>query len=134
MFMKNFLIRLTALVSFAIASMAFAAPDVNTDNYYVNANNTAFTKALAVPETNITVLNYSDESVYVIVPNSPINVEVFSGNSRTISRNGYYGYTQLVLQDWNGITFFNQGVCRRAIVTVNGRPGYYHVSIDGKFC
>lgn len=92
------------------------------------------TKTLTVPETNITALNYSDESIYVVVPNSPINFEVFSGNSRTISRNGYYGSTQLVLQDWNRITFFNQYVCRRAIVTVDGRPGSYRVSVDGKYC
>jgi hypothetical protein len=131
--MKKLLIGLTTLFSLAIGSMAFATAADNS-GYYLNSNNTSITKTLTVPETNITALNYCDESIYVIVPNSPINYEVFSGNSRTISRNGYYGSTQLVLQDWNRITFFNQYVCRRAIVTVDGRPGAYRVLIDGKYC
>lgn len=135
--MKKLLLALTMLFSLAIGTMTLAA---NVGDYYLNSNQSGMTKALYLPDTNITVLNYSQESIYVVIPNSTINYEVPSGLSRTISRDGYRGLTWLMLQDWNRITFFptmehpEQRVCRRAIVTVSGVPGNYYLNIDNRFC
>ena len=128
--MKKILIALATTLSLAAATTTFAA-NTGTNDYYISSGDQIASKAFVVPATNITVLNYSDEFIYLA---SPVNYQIPSGNSRTISRNAYYDSTHIVLQDWNYTTFYDRFVCRRAIITVDGRPGYYRISVDGRYC
>ena len=131
--MKKTLVTLVTTASTLVASFAFAASGYYSKLDAAPAALTGNAKALAVPATNITVLNYSEETIYVVVPGA-INDKVLSGRSDTISHDSLYNDTHLVLQDWNHNSFFDQNVCRRAIVTVDGRPGSYHINVDRKFC
>ncbi|VVC75236.1 hypothetical protein AQUSIP_05240 [Aquicella siphonis] len=132
--MKKMLTTLAATASIVAVSFAFAAAKVDSGVYYSTQHPKAGMKALAVPATNITVTNYSDELIFAVVPGSPIDDRIGSGKSDTISNDSYYGDTHLVLLDWNRSVFFDQNVCRRAIVTVDGRPGSYHIDVNRKFC
>lgn len=131
--MKKILTFVALAMSTAVVSVA-SAETKNSNVYYSTLHPSTSAQAFAVPATNITVINYSQETIYAIVPNSPINDQLFSGKSDTISNNSYYGDTHLVLQDWNRSTFFDQYVCRHAIVTVDGQPGGYHINVDRKYC
>lgn len=117
-----------------LAVVISTAAAADNTGYFSTLHPAAGIAAMAVPATNITVVNYSDETIFALVPNSPIYDQLLSGKSDTISNNSLYSDTHLVLQDWNRNTFFEQNVCRRAIVTVDGRPGNYHINVDRKFC
>jgi hypothetical protein len=121
-----------AMIASTLA-VSFAANAADVSSYYSTLHPKA-SKTLSVPPTNITVLNYSEEAIFAIVPGTPINDMLRAGKSDTISHDTYYGDTRLVLQDWNRYTMYDQYVCRRAIVTVDGRPGYYRISVDRKYC
>lgn len=122
-----------AMIASTLA-VSFAANAADIGSYYSTLHPKASSKTLAVPATNITVLNYSEEAIFAIIPGTGINDMLTAGKSDTISNDTYYGDTRLVLQDWARYTFFDQYVCRRAIVTIEGRPGYYRYTVDRKFC
>ncbi|MBX3709017.1 MAG: hypothetical protein KIT56_00035 [Gammaproteobacteria bacterium] len=134
--MKKSLLGFVTVLIVLAASLALAANASNINaGYYSSAGSKAMTAAsvLALPPTNITVLNYSEERIFVAVPNV-FEYEIPTGNSRTIAHDSYYGDTSLILSDWNHNRFWESTVCRRAIVVVDGRPGNYHISVDRKFC
>lgn len=119
--MKKFLIVLTALASLTAASLTLAFNSA----YYINDTNT--TKAFAVPTTNITVLNYSDRTIFIT---SPVSYDIPAGTSRTVSRNAYDGYTHISISYNNG-SYLSQDVCPRALVII---PNNYIPTFDNRFC
>jgi hypothetical protein len=123
-------IRCLALLGLLTATTAFADTQSKSSGYY----SAAYSKAakLVVPATNIAVLNYSDDVVFAYVPGA--SVTLYSGNANTFRHESYWGDTQLTLQDPVHNTFFNQYVCHRAVVTIDGRPGYYRTTVDRRYC
>jgi hypothetical protein len=134
-FMKNILILLVSMLALSTASMAATTETKNTEtknnDYFVSSNtNNLQSKMFVLPATNITVLNYSDTSIYVIIPGTSIDYEITSGNSRTISRLGYYGDTRLLIENWFHYNILDRYICNRSIVTVDSS----HITIDRKYC
>lgn len=124
-------IRALTLVGLLTATAVFADAKSTSNGYY----NVPYTKSFAhtlVPATNISVLNYSDDTVYAIVPG--LGVTLFSGNATTFRLDNFYGETYMTLQDPWQRPFFTQYVCRRAIVIVDGRPGAYRINVDRRYC
>jgi len=130
--MKKWFINILALTSLIWTTVIFANKEI--DNAYHIKKSTTVQNGISVPATNITILNYSEESIFVVVPGTSLYDLLYAGRSDTIFNNSYYGDTRIMLQDWNRITFFDQYVCRRAILTVDGRPGSYRIMLDKKYC
>lgn len=136
--MKKVLLSLLTTASLLATSLVSAAT-VDLSGYYsaLHPKATVASKALLLPPTNITVTNYSEDLIFVAVPGA-IDDAVPSGKSDTISHDSYSGSTHLVLQYINryGVraTFFDQYVCQRAMLTVDGRDGFYHSDIDARYC
>src|SRR5579862_4166024 len=124
--MKKILTTVAAVVSAFAVSMACAETPKN-NGYFSSMNPGAGSKSLTVPATNITVINMTDGYIYVTVPGTTISDMVYTGKSDTISNDGLYRDTHLALLDFNHATFFDQFVCRRAIVTVDGYTGNFHI-------
>lgn len=124
-------VRAVALLGLLATGCAFANTQTATTGYYT-APYVKAAKTALVPATNIAILNYSDDTVYAYVPGAGITL--FSGNTNTFRHDTYFGDTQLTLQDPVHTTFFNQYVCHRAIVTIDGRPGYYRTTVDRRYC
>lgn len=131
--MKKMLSFVAAAISAATVTMAYADTPKNND-YYSSMRPGAGSASLMVPITNITVINMSDRFIYVTVPNTTISDMVYTGKSDTIS-NDSTGYdTHLVLLDSYHATFFDQFVCRRAVVMVDGTSGNFHINVDRRYC
>lgn len=141
--MKKLALSLLAITGLITASYAFATA---SSGYYStlhpNANTSASAKSPLFPPTDITVINSSTSLVHVVVPGTSINDTVAPPTNDPNApppndhiRNGsYYGTTEIVLQDPNFNTFFDQSFCRLAVVTINGCPGQYHVNVDNEYC
>lgn len=130
--MKKWFVNLLTVVCLLWTSITLAANAA--DQSYHSKQSVSPSTGIAVPATNITIINYSEESIYATVPGTSVYDILYAGRSDTIFNNAYYGDTRIVLQDWNRITFFDQYVCRRAIVSVDGRPGSYRIIVDRKYC
>lgn len=120
------LLKSVAFLSVLSATSAFAISGYSTAPYTKN-----FNRAL-VPATNIAVLNYSTDVVYASVPG--VGFTLFSGNDTTFTHPTYSGYTPLTLQDPYHNTFYSQQVCRYAVVFIDGHPGSYRTTVDGRYC
>lgn len=87
-------------------------------------------KAISVaymPATNISVLNYSDNTIYI---SQPLYKTINSGKAVTITHSSFYGDTYLVLENMYHQPIFSDYVCSHAIVTVDeGR-----VRIEESYC
>ena len=125
-------IRCLALLGLLTASAAYADAKSTNKGYYTAPYSKTALAAMVVPATNIAILNYSDDTVFAYVPGASITL--FSGNANTFRHDTYWADTQLTLQDPIHNTFFNQYVCHRAIVTIDGRPGYYRTTVDRRYC
>lgn len=124
-------IQCVALLAALSTSTAFADTKAVANKYYSAPYSKAVSTAM-VPATNIAVLNYSDNTVYASVPG--LTLTLFSGYANTFRHDTYFGDSYLTLQDPSGVVFYNQYVCHRAIVTIDGRPGYYRTTVDGHRC
>lgn len=122
----------TGLVS---STVAFAGQSV-LSGYYSSQHpqTTLAAKATMFPPTDITVTNASSNTIFVVVPNSPINDTVYAGTNDHIRHNTYYGSTTISLQDPNHNQFWSGAVCRLALVTVYGTPGNYRTNVDNELC
>lgn len=134
--MKKFLAGSIIFIVAISSGFAEVATDNSDTAYYISPKNNSAEKNFVMPATNITVINYSDVSIYILVPG--IDYEVDPGVSNTINRDAYYGETSLVLQslngDWMRVNLFSNQICRHAIVTVDGKSGSYHTTVDKKYC
>lgn len=129
--MKKIFLSLVMLFSIIIASTTFAA-DAKKNGYYVS-NKTLSLKSSELPPTYIPIHNFSNNLINVTIPGQ-LDFYIRAGDTRNITHDSYYGNTRVVLQDPYRIAFWDQYVCRRAIITVYGRPGSYNITADPAFC
>ena|SRR3990167_4251127 len=117
-----------------IAAPLVSAQSVNLNGYYStqHASKMATASNLVSP-TDITVINSSSDSIYVIVPNA-INDLVYSGQNDHIRHPSYYGDTYLVLTDPYSRTLFQGNVCRLAVISVTNFFGAYRTNVDSEYC
>ena len=120
-----------AILGALVAGSTFAGTNAIAGKYYTAPYTKAFNAAL-VPATNISVLNYSDDTIFAYVPG--LTIPLYSGNANTIRLDNFWGDTYLTLQDPRGVPFYTQYVCHRAMVIVDGRPGYYRTTVDRRYC
>lgn len=129
----------TLLASLAVASaLSASAYAANGLSSYYSSQHPAPKASLSTmmhPPTDITVINASTNSIYAIIPGSPVNDLLYSGqNDHIYGYDPNIYYTHLVLQDPYHSTFFSTPVCRLAIVTVYGSPGNYRIVTDSDLC
>ena len=125
-----------ALAGLLISPMVFAQ-NVNMNDYYstqhpqTTANSV---KAALFPPTDITLINASSDIIFAIVPGSTINDVIYPTKNDHIRHNTYAGLTHIMMRDpYNG-TFFDNYLCRLAVMTVYGQPGGYQWNIDNELC
>lgn len=123
----------------SITSLALAADVSNNDpkGYYSTQHPQSVSSKLKVtlfPPTDITLINATSNTIYAIVPGSPIYDAIYPGSNDHIRHNTMYGDTQIVFQDPYHFNFFNSFVCRLAVVTVFGQVGSYRVNVDTEYC
>ena len=135
--MKKRALSLFAALGFLSTSFVFASQtNLDLKGYYSSQHPSTVVKATTTmfPPTDITVANSSSDGIYVVVPNTPIHDFVYAGNNDHIRHSSYYGDTHLILEDPYHHVFFDNYVCRLAVVNVLGQPGAYHLNVDSEYC
>lgn len=133
--MKKTALMLIATGLLSVATAAVAGPE---DGYFSTLHplvSATGGKAPRFPATDITVVNASNNVIFAIVPNTPIN-DLLNPNSQPdhIRNNNGAFNTTLILQDPYRATFDQRVVCPRALVTVFGGPGAYRINVDEEYC
>lgn len=124
------------VISCLISTASSFANNVDLNIYYSSLHSKSGLTRTLHPPTDITIINATSNFIFAVVPGSPVNDCLNSGMNDHI-----YGYnpnletTYIVLQDYPyRNTFYADYVCRLAIVTAYGSPGYYRVNIDSDLC
>ena len=137
---KIFRIVVTA-ISVLSVSLAFAANAPTNDivKYYTSQKTKGAAQAvkkMMLFATDISVLNRSDNAMYVFIPESNGNVSDYigSGGVDRIWSETYYGLTHLVLKNALMGTFYDGLVCRNSVVSVYGTYHNDYAVISNERC
>lgn len=132
--MKKFCLTLTTILLAASASLSFAAADKG--GYYSSDKPAAkgvAAKAL-FPATNISIINGTNGVVFALIPEYGYVKDIYPGEDKPIQNNNYYGDSHIVLQGPAHDTFFDQYVCRAAVISVFGERPNYHYNVNTEYC
>lgn len=139
--MKKIFRNVITVVSAVSASFALAAntPKVDLVKYFTSQQSkgaAAAVKKMTLFPTDITVLNRSDNPIYVFIPESNGNVSdyVGSGGVDRIWSETYYGMTHLVLKNALLNTFYDGLVCRNSVVAAYGSYHSDYAVISNERC
>jgi hypothetical protein len=139
--MKKIFRNVVTAISMMSASFAFAANASKVDlvKYFTSqkTNGAASTvKKMTLFATDITILNRSDNPMYVFIPESNGNVSDYigSGGVDRIWSETYYGLTHLVLKNALMGTFYDGLVCRNSVVAVYGTYHNDYAVISNERC
>lgn len=122
------------------APFAFANTSSLNNGYYstqhasVSRNAIKATSNALFPVTDITIVNGTDDTIYAVVPDSPINDTLQPGTNDHIRHDSFAGRTHIWLQDIFHHTFFSADVCRLAVVSVRKEFAHYIVNVDEEYC
>lgn len=135
--MKKTLLILLTLTT--MASTAFAAAPLSKlelGHYYSKQHprTPGMNAASMYPATDITVVNATVGVIYTVVPNSPIYDVNSPETNDHVRHDSLMGPTHIHLQDPYGNAFFDNYVCRLAVITTFGFPGSYRVNVDEEYC
>ncbi|OGT56760.1 MAG: hypothetical protein A3F14_04380 [Gammaproteobacteria bacterium RIFCSPHIGHO2_12_FULL_43_28] len=134
--MKKQSIGLTAIAALLAANVAFAN-NVDLNGYYSTQHPQTMSnsvKATMFPPTDITLINGSSDIIFAVVPGSPINDVIYPTKNDHIRHNTYAGLTRIMLKDPSNSVFFDNYLCRLAVMTVYGQPGNYQWNVDNELC
>lgn len=141
--MKKISIFLFVVMTLCAVSIGFAADDPTTNaktNAYYSTKHpqssslhsklkAAAPKPQFPPATDIVIYNRSNNVIFAIIPNSPVNDVIFPGEVDHIYHDTRFEDTYLVLQDADHHTFFSHYVCNHAKITVNA-PSYFNLNVS----
>jgi hypothetical protein len=135
--MKKLTVFLSLIISSLFLTNSIAAP-VTMSGYSAQVFKgltPSFAAASFHPFTDITIVNASSNTIYMVVPNSPVDQGIAPGYNGHIHNNDSNNYnTYVVLLDPSRQTFYAKTVCRLAILTVRGYQGSYSINEDFDLC
>ena len=128
--MKKFLFSsFLSLSLLSLASVALAAPA--TPYYSTQHPAPVKAKSGSFQATDITINNYTDQDIYLSVPNSPINDVIrANGGEDHIYNDTWFGPTEIRLATNCGMVFFDNNVDNHAHVAVFVQQGQYVVNVN----
>lgn len=134
--MEKFKLSVVVIAGLLSSSIAFAG--TNLSSFYSSMHpktDVATLKTMMHPPTDVTIVNASSSYIYAGVFGTTIHDFVKPGfNDHIYNYDANIWYTPLLLEDPSGNYFFNQNVCRLAVVTVYGYPGNYRINTDSELC
>jgi hypothetical protein len=134
---------LSLLIAATLASSVNAMPSQPAElskadlaGYYSSQHPHAGLKAAlanSYPATDITVVNATDNVITMAIPNAFSDYVQVEANNH-LRHQTLVAPTHLNLLDPYGNVFFDQYVCRLAVVTAYGQVGSYRINVDTEYC
>ena len=118
----------------AISGLSLAATTQSNKGLYYTSLKPVLTKSLGnstkagyYPATDITVYNDTGTYVALVVPDSPVDEDIYPHSQLHVYNNFYSGKTEIVLYDSTDHLIFDRFVWNHAVLHVVYEDGYLRV-------
>lgn len=133
--MEKFKLSVVALTSLLSTSIAFAGTTLSDFYTTMHPKTNVALKNMIHPPVDVTVINASTSYIYVRVYGTVVHDYLRPGfNDHVYNYDSTMWSVPIMLEDPRGNVFYNENVCRLAIVTVYGNPGNYRINTDNDLC